>query len=319
MQQPTKPVHDTESGFILVVVLAVTLLLALVAAAFSHAVRGHLKTVASLAASARAEALADAGVALALADLAEARRDPSQPRRFALDGTPAACRLDGAGSVSVAITDEAGKVNLNTPNERLIRGFFTGLSASAEEAEVIIDRVLDFRDGDSQPRPRGAEAPEYLAAHGRPTGTPKNAPFDAVEELDQVLGLPQPLLARAKRWATVYTTLSGVDPEVAAPELSALLTAGAEGQMVTTAARDAFESVSAPAALPPGLAARSEQTSFTIRTVGRTGEGGRFVREAVVELPIVGTSDYVIRRWRQSGTPDPADATPFTEHALPPC
>jgi general secretion pathway protein K len=314
MPRSTDPSRDAESGFILVVILAVALLLALVAAAFSHAVRGHLRIVAALSASARAEAVADAGVTLALVDLSAARQDPSRQTRFARDGTPTACRLEADAWVSIAIADEAGKVNLNTSNDLLIAAFLRGLAATPEDADTAIDRVLDFRDGDSNVRAEGAEAPEYLA-QGRPKGMPKNAPFDAVEELDQVLGLEPSVLAAARRWATVHTTLSGVDPEVADPALTATLAAGYGDGMAAIISRE-FQSTSEPASLPPEISARSEQSSFTVRAVGHAAPEGRFVREVVIEVP-PGGLDFVMRRWHQSGDPDPAGQTPTT--ALPPC
>jgi general secretion pathway protein K len=55
-----------------------------------------------------------------------------------------------------------------------------------DQAESLADAIADFRDADNLKHLRGAEEPEYRAA-GLAWG-PKNAPFQTVEELQQVLG-----------------------------------------------------------------------------------------------------------------------------------
>ena len=100
--------------------------------------------------------------------------------------TPVTCSMAASGgSLTIAVQDEAGKVDLNIGSEATAaRARSRGRRGGGEAAA---DAILDFRDSDDDRRPSGAERAEYRAA-GRPQG-PKNAPFFVVEELAAVLGL----------------------------------------------------------------------------------------------------------------------------------
>ena len=91
------------------------------------------------------------------------------------------------GRVLVTVEDEAGKVDLNSASEPLLRALLAGAGATPVEVDRITAAILDYRDADNLRRPDGAEADEYRLA-GRQNG-PKNAPFDSIFELGQVLGV----------------------------------------------------------------------------------------------------------------------------------
>lgn len=96
--------------------------------------------------------------------------------------------------VRYGVTDEAGKVNINTaPAEQLV-ALITPFIDEEDEwtAEQIVDAILDWRDSDIQPRPFGAEA-EYYSLLETPYAV-KNAEFDTVEELLLVRGMTADLL-----------------------------------------------------------------------------------------------------------------------------
>src|SRR5262245_36037154 len=100
-----------DRGFILIVVISALGILALVAASFAQITSTHVRTAASAVQSAGAEALADAGVHLAILDLVAGQIGGASRQRFARDGTALACEADGGGVLVIWVQDEAGKVD----------------------------------------------------------------------------------------------------------------------------------------------------------------------------------------------------------------
>jgi len=198
----------------------------------------------------------------------------------------------------ISVQDEAGKVDVNSADERLIRALFTALAVPASAAAT--DALLDFRDADGDRRPQGAERAEYLAV-GRQG--PKNAKLNVVDELEQVLGLSAADVARLRPHVTVYSGQSRIVPSLASTSLVSLLSR----QSASTAPADAS------ATKEPATKEDAESESF-LRQVPREfagGSGGRyfsvrseahagrviFVREAIVELGTSRARPYVLHRW----------------------
>lgn len=280
-----------DGGFALVVVLAVLGLISLVVISFSLAVRSHLRSVAAIGASARAEALADGGVELAVADLLAVREDRTRARRHPVDATPVACRMADGGKLTIAVQDEAGRVDINSGSDALLLALMRGSGLSDGEASMLVDRLLDYRDRDEERRPLGAERPEYAAA-GLPG--PKNAPFDAVDELQQVLGADARIFDRIQDAATVHSGLAGVDPRVMPAGRVALL---ATGDAAAGAAFGTGSRVLARGALSARLVGVSPLQVFSIRSEAETPDGARFVREAIVDLGPRRAPAHAYKRW----------------------
>jgi general secretion pathway protein K len=310
------PPAPRERGFVLLIVIWVTGLLALISASFAVAMRTHIKVTANTIENARAEALADAGVQLAIMDLLATRTNRSREGRFAVDGTATVCRAPTGDLLRIAVEDEAGKVDLNMANERLLTTLLQGLGASSGEASAHADRILDFRDADDERRLAGAEQPEYRAAglvHG-----PKNAAFHTIEELEQVLGVPAGWMGRLRRLVTVYSGQPGIDPSVAPIDLL-----GALGQSGFLSAAgtfgghsDARSRRSVP--VPTEFVAASQGRAFTVRSEARTIHGATFVREAVVEFRATRTTTHLLRRWHR-GQVFPTDPPDLASTDGPPC
>jgi general secretion pathway protein K len=294
-----------ERGFVLLVVLSVLGLLAVVAAVFAHVTRTHVKSVAAGVAVARAEALADAGANLAILDLLAARESETS-RRFALNATPVTCSVEGEeGTLTIAVQDEAGKVDINIGSEAIVRALVLGLGLKGREAAA--DAILDFRDADDDRRPSGAERPEYRAA-GRAYG-PKNAAILAVEELAGVLGLTQADVDRLRPFVTVHSGQPTIDPSVAAPELIEILARGVEDAGIPRKIADQGSApVAAHAPLPAELVGVSVRRAFAVRVEARLPGGATFVRDAVVTLSESRTSPYAVRRWSRGVLSKPRSA-----------
>lgn len=310
-----------QRGFALLVVLSALGLLAVVAAGFTHVARTHIKLAAVAGAEARSEALADAGVHIAILDLAAARESAAGHRRFTLDSTPLFCSASDGATLAIAVQDEAGKVDLNIASPMVIRALVLGIGLPAGEAAA--DAILDYRDEDNARRASGAERAEYLAA-GRRHG-PRNGPFLAVEELASVLGLTQADADRLRPLVTIHSGLTGIDASVAPATLVEALARGVEhggglGQLDGGPGLDAVEpSTLRPELpqLPPQLRAASMRRAFSVRAQARLAGGATFVREAVVEFVTGRAGSFQLRRWHR-GSAMIRVASPSAE-TLPPC
>ncbi len=232
------------------------------------------------------------------------------------DGTVYAWRF-GGGALRAAVESEAGKIDLNAADEALLRGLFLsarwtgpdgapqGLDEAA--AAALVDAVRDFADPDDLTRLHGAEDRDYLAA-GLPWGA-KDAAFEAVEELQQVLGMTAPLYEAVAPALTVYTGAAGVDARLAPRAvLLALSGAGGTGGGTETEAQAVDDYLAARAEAPAGAApafpaaegqrARPRARVYTIHAEARLASGAVFAREAVVRLG-GGAQAARIEAWRQ--------------------
>jgi general secretion pathway protein K len=245
-QQPPADRSRSERGFVLVFAIAACLALAAIGATMARSVQSALRQTAVSIEIARARALADGGIELALARV---RAAPETGTRH--------CALAGAGTLLITVEDEAGKVSLNSPNEALLRALFLGLGATRDEADHYVAAIADYRDTDSKSREGGTEA-----------AASRNADFEAVSELDRTAGIPAAMRARAKPFLTVATEAPGVDPSASPPALLVVLR-GEDGPAALGAAART---------LPAGFTTPSTRTAYKIRAIGMT-DGARFVRE----------------------------------------
>jgi general secretion pathway protein K len=160
--------------------------------------------------------------------------------------------------VRVSVEDEDGKIDLNGAQPELLALLLEAVirenkELAGQDAVTLSERIADFRDIDNLRRLHGAEDREYLAA-GLAAGA-KDAAFDSVGELGQVLGMTPALVEAVTPFVTVYNGRSQFDPEVAPLPLRALAL-GIEGAglaiSVAPSRRRVF-TVKATAALPNGV------------------------------------------------------------------
>jgi general secretion pathway protein K len=161
-----------QHGIALVLVLWATTLLTVIAASFAFSMRTDTLLAQNLAASARAQALADAGVQRALYEMFKPIADL---QRWKGDGVPHQWEF-GGGKLSIMVLDVSGKIDLNSASDDLLKGMLKSVGLTDEESNILLDAIVDWRDGDDLPRPKGAEVAEYKAAGLK--YRPSNAPFD---------------------------------------------------------------------------------------------------------------------------------------------
>jgi general secretion pathway protein K len=206
------PPRARSRGLVLIVVLWGVVLLTLLATSFSFSLRTEARLTTALIERARAGAAAEAGVHRLMATLAGTDR-----RRFeALD---ARMHFDGM-DVVLRMEPENARIDLNAAPAALLEGLVRRAAAGLAEdidAGAVVDAILDWRDTDSVPRPRGAEASDYesagLAMH------PRNSALLSVSELSQVRGVSPELYQALAPLVTVYAWSPRVDALSASREV----------------------------------------------------------------------------------------------------
>jgi len=182
----------TEKGVILIALLWILTALSVIALSFSR--EGYVE----VAAARNAQSLelsyfaARAGIAETIYQLAQKRFSPPVQRLEFQDSTDP---LDlgivtgqiGDGIYRVDIQDESGKIDVNTVSEEQIRALAAVVGIEQNDAGIITDSIIDWRDPDQAHKMNGAEDDYYETLD--PPYKAKNGRFETVEELLLVRGI----------------------------------------------------------------------------------------------------------------------------------
>jgi len=124
--------------------------------------------------------------------------------------------------VGVSFVSEAARIDLNAAGKPVLAGLFRVLGAPSELADEYADRIEGWRKPSGEEiASRDKEVAAYRAA-GIPYD-PRQHPFENVQELWLVLGLPPAMVARALPFVTVFSGAPTVNVMNAAPEVLAAL------------------------------------------------------------------------------------------------
>ncbi len=214
----------SQRGVVLIAVLWVVVILMLVATGVTGKYRTEQRITRNALDATRAWYAAEGGIYYALSRL-EHYLGQGQARAQ----LPDVHLVLGDASVNIEIQDERGKVDLNTAQGQLIRGVFLGAGLPFDQADRLSDAILDWRDADDLRHPHGAEAGDYRRegyGHG-----PRNADFETVDELKQVLGMTPEIYERVRPAFTVYSGAPDINPQ-AAPALVLRALPGIEPEML---------------------------------------------------------------------------------------
>jgi general secretion pathway protein K len=266
-----------RDSFVLIAVLGVLLVLAILAASLQLRAQMAAKARRALNANAELSATADGMVRLLAYRLGEQRAGATLPLPLFVDGRSIGCNR-GDVAFAFRVQDQAGLVDLNSASRPTLERILE--SVGAPQPQALAAAMIDFRDGDDIVSERGAELAAYQQAglkHG-----PKNAAYEAIEELDQVLGMIPDLLRRVLPLVTVHAPPGSLDPAVAPRAL-----------------RTAFalpEPASAPtgAQVRPGERGRARLYGIEVTARRNDGVAGRRAIIAYVDRSDVG---YTVRSW----------------------
>ncbi len=278
-------------GAALVLVLWLTMLLATLIVAFILSAGVESMQGKVLSKGAAAQEIARAGVEYALVRVGQS--DPAT--QWLPDGR--LYRWNYAGSVvAIRIVDETGKVDLNQAEAPLLSALVRAVGGDPGVADQLAAAILDWRDSDPLTQPAGgAEDPEYAAA-GLPYGA-KDAPFESVAEVEQVLGMTPELYARLEPSLTLFSGRPQPDPAYAQ---AAVLTAlGLDPAQYEARRRGSV------AALPGQALVGGGTGTYSIQSHVRTAEGREATSRTVVRAgggPVPG-SVYTTLRWEEAAAP----------------
>ena len=290
----------TQRGVALILVLWVVTLLAVIAGSFVYAARSSALTAGNLVAISRARALADAGVHRGLFELAKPSNDAE---RWMADGRERTFNLEDA-EIRVVMRDETAKIDLNAASDALLKGLLLSVGVDEDRANQIVDAVVDWRDADDLVRPQGAERDRYEAL-GLPY-IPANGPFQAVDELQRVIGVTPDVFRAVAGALTVFSGQAGINSTLA-PRQVLLAMPGATEESVDAyiAQREEILAVGQmPASFPPaaGFESATAAQVYNLLSLASASDGTQFVRDAVAKPTQDPRNPFVILFW-QEGRP----------------
>jgi general secretion pathway protein K len=219
MKTSTTPARDSsrDTGFALVIVLWVLLLLSVLGSSFLLQARAT-RTVANTATSQlEARMLADGAINRTIASLL----DPRDPLRLTLDGAPREIELLDH-RITVTCQSETGKVDLNTASERLLGTLFGGLGLSEEKAASLAKQIAIWR---SPLRNDADQSAVTLYKDAGRTYGPRFGMFRSIGELRLIVGMTDDLQDAATPFVTVWSNTGTVDLGVADESLLRILAA----------------------------------------------------------------------------------------------
>lgn len=285
-----------EAGFAIVVVLAVLSLLALVAIVLQKSTAVDIRATAYLASHARAEALADGLTRLAIRHLVVNAPSGEKSGPFRLDGTALTCR-SGASAATISFINTDGLININLAPQVLMERAFGGVGLGEAQATRLAKDIIDFRSGGDLSIDGGSKLGIYQQAglrHG-----PKDAPFQSVGELEQVVGMTPALLEQLRPLLTVYSRFGVVNPSVVSMPVALALSGGSASQSLETLQSrlilpDEFTYIQRSRSLTS-----TNSNTFVVRVAVDGGGNTRFTREAVVELTGARFDGAAIKEWTE--------------------
>jgi general secretion pathway protein K len=229
--------------------------------------------------AAQAQAVAEAGVSLAILGLLET--DPAAQWRA--DGEERQLAVGGA-RVGVVIQDEGGKIDVNQGDETLLSGLFAEFveprSAADLASAIIATRMRRQREATTA-------ASQRLAL------------FATVDEVREVPGIDPPLFEQIAPFLTVYSGLTRVNPHTAPREVLLALPGAAPDDVDRLLAMRRGEATSPGFAGADNYLNRSPAQVVSIRAAAESDGNSVFVRETVVALPRNPVEPYRILTWRR--------------------
>ena len=293
--------RSRQKGIALVLVLWFSVLITVLLASFSLSARVEALQGRNLLDSTRARYAAEAGLHRAAYEL----RGNNPDTRWVADGRVYPIEFEGA-EIEVEIYDETGKVDLNVAEPMLLAALFELGGAEKNDAEALAAAVVDWRDPDDLVGVNGAEAGEYKGA-GLPY-KPRNAPFETVSELQQVLGMSFELYRELEPLLTIYSGRAQPNPAFAAPEVLQLIP-GMTPDSVQLFVQQREQAPTGPGGqaqmtltLPDGtpVVAQGGGLTYTIRSRAKLPGGATSSLEATVRLgaSMVARRPFRIVRWR---------------------
>lgn len=187
----------SQDGIALLLVLWVLTILMVIVMSFSYMTRTETYATLSFKEGIENKFLAEAGIERGIMELFYRNHYKDQTVEidnlgvWKTDGSPYEGQID-AGSYTVKIVDESGKVDINTTSDVVLKNLLMNMGIRMEDADTITDSIMDWKDSDDLHRLHGAESDFYMSLPNPYKA--KNARFDTIEELLLVKGMTPDIL-----------------------------------------------------------------------------------------------------------------------------
>ncbi|MGC1549899.1 MAG: type II secretion system protein GspK [Rhodanobacter sp.] len=280
-----------QRGVALLVVLWACTLLAILLGGYAVLARTEGMQARYQFQQTQAHYAAEAGVMRAI----YAMQAPRQEDRWLADGRSYPFDFDGT-AVTVAITSESGKVDLNAATPAVLTGLFQAAGLDPAHAAVLAQAVVDWRSFGLSTDQVAQKKAAYQAA-GRDYG-PRNGPFASIEELQMVLGMTPDMYSKVAPAVTIWSGRATPDPTTA--PLLALLAAspGVDPQQAAQLIANRYAGTTAGIT---GLVSGPNVTD-SIRSEAVLADGTRAVMHATVRLQGMirpGSQPFAVLRWQE--------------------
>ncbi len=307
MRSRLRRVSGSERGVALLIVLWLLVILMIIVFSFSFMARTETTSTLVFKEGVEKRLVAEAGIEAAITELFrrtfyKGQQTPSGiDDNVRVDGTLYGGSL-GSDAYTYRILEESGRININKLDDAsaaILGNLLVNRGLSLEDADIVVDSVLDWKDQDDEPRLHGAESDYYMAL-----AVPykaKNGAFDSVEELLMVRGMtPEILYGSAGTpgifdLLTVHSGTGAINVNTAPREvLAALPGMGPDMADLLIAARqsgqiggmqEAASITGADLTLVAPYLAFSETNTYTIEAAGDKQDGRRgFTVTATVSI-----------------------------------
>ncbi len=218
------PPQTKQRGVALLVVIWMIMVMLTLTASLIYATRTENSMVDYTRRSANARALADAATHYAVLQLFL----PQTERDLKIGGTPLHWEY-AQHKIEIRVIGENGLIDLNFASRNLIKEALKKTGLEEQACENMLDLIEDFRDLDDLKRLNGAEDQDYEQA-GMLAGA-KDAPFERIEELQQVMGMTPQLYQALTRYFTVNSGVAGINPMLAPRQTLLILAEGDEAKV----------------------------------------------------------------------------------------
>ena len=205
----------------MIMVLWMIVVMMMMASTLIYSVKTETQMVSFARESAQARAFAEAAAHYTVMQLFV----PPDKRNIKVGGGPANW-VYGGYEAQIRVVGENGLIDINRANRQLLKTALEQVGVIDDEAETVLDRIEDFRDPDDLKHLNGAEDNDY-DAEGLEYGA-KDAPFERIEELQQVFGMTASLYKALSRFLSVNSGSTGVNPMLAPRQILLILAEGDE-------------------------------------------------------------------------------------------
>ena len=208
-------VRAHRSGFALVFVLSVLVAMSVLGEIILHQMHSATVVLSSEADIMAAGALLDGAVNDVILGVVDGGKS------FLADfsGAPKILTLFGS-SISVQITDEAGKIDLNSSSARMLAALFRTQGVEPFESEELAAEVAAWR---SSEHPADEDAAMQLYRSAGLRYGPRHSLFRSTGELRLVFGMTSALQAAVEPFVTVYSPNASINVATAADGVLAAL------------------------------------------------------------------------------------------------